>query len=252
MKHSQDYRDDSRPVVGLEDEYGVAFVDPMHSHSRAQLLYASSGVMAVTTERSSLVIPPRRAVWLPAEMLHEVSYRGPASLRTLYIDPAHAPAPDQCRVLEVSDFLRALIIEAVGFVEGYAPDSREARVVDLLLGEIARMPTVSNVVGMPTEPRLKAVCRAILDNPADTRTIDQWALLTGMSRRNFTRTFREELGMGFALWRQQVRLMEAVSQLSIGRPIGAVAFDVGYESPSAFTAMFTRAFGQSPSAYMSR
>ena len=52
-----------------------------------------------------------------------------------------------------------------------------------------------------------------------------------MSRRTFTRAFKHELGMGFALWRQQVRLMQAVSLLAAGRSITSVASDVGYESP---------------------
>ena len=58
--------------------------------------------------------------------------------------------------------------------------------------------------------------------------------------------------MGLATWRQQVRVMEAMSLLAAGRPINSVAYDVGYESPSAFTAMFHRTFGAPPSAYMRR
>jgi AraC-like DNA-binding protein len=49
--------------------------------------------------------------------------------------------------------------------------------------------------------------------------------------------------MGLAVWRQQARLMEALSRLASGQSITAVALDVGYESPSAFTAMFHRNFG---------
>lgn len=252
MKHSQDYLGDSRPAVGLEDEYQVGFVDPMHCHTRAQLLYASAGVMTVVTERHSFLVPPLRAAWLPAGMMHEVCYRGPASLRTFYIDPSYDSEPSRCRVLEVSDFLRALILEAVGFESGYKTDSREGRIVSLLLQEVARMPSAPCRVGMPAEPRLKRICMTILGDPADTRLIDDWAALAGMSRRSFTRTFRQELGMSFALWRQQVRLVQAVSLLATGRSIASVAFDVGYESPSAFTAMFHRAFGEAPSVYVSR
>jgi AraC-like DNA-binding protein len=252
MNRSQDLIFDSLPVVGLENEYCAGFVDPMHSHTRAQLLYSIAGVMVVTTERRSFVIPPYRAAWLPAGMRHEVRYRGRASLRTLYIDPIYDLEPSQCRVLEVTDFLRAMILEAVGFPRGYGADSREGRIVRMLLDEIARMPSVPYHIGVPEDPRLARVCRTILENPADTRVIDDWAAIAGMSRRSFTRSFRQELGMGFALWRQQVRLMEAISLLASGRSIASVAFDVGYESPSAFTAMFNRAFGHPPSLYAPR
>ena len=71
-----------------------------------------------------------------------------------------------------------------------------------------------------------------------------------MGRRTFTRTFRKETGMSFATWRQTVRLMEALSRLATGDPVTTVALDVGYSSPSAFTAMFRRAFGVPPTHYL--
>ncbi|MGV3480413.1 MAG: helix-turn-helix domain-containing protein [Sphingobium sp.] len=252
MIRSEDVISDELPVVGLGNEYISGFVDPMHSHPKAQLLYAISGVMEVTTERCSFIIPTNRAMWIPADCRHEVRYRGSASLRTLYIDNVYDLEPSKCRVLEVSNLLRALIVEAVGFSCDYDVDSREGRLVGVLLEEIRRMSTISYHVTIPTDRRLARVCRAILDNPADARVIDDWASLVGMSRRSFTRLFREELGMGFALWRQQVRLLEAISLLEAGHSVASVAFDVGYESPSAFTAMFTRTFGRSPSLYAGR
>lgn len=239
-------------MIGLEDEYPAGFIDPKHCHERAQFLYASAGVMSVVTPRTSFVIPPQRAVWLPAGMMHEVSCRGPVSLRTLYIDTAHDTDPHSCRVLEVSDFLKALILEVVKFPSEYDLQGREGQVAWLLLDEIRRMPSAPYHVPMPTDPRLARVCGAIIESPADNRDIDAWSSRIGMSRRTFTRAFRQELGMSFALWRQQVRLMEAVSLLAAGRSITSVAFDVGYESPSAFTAMFHRAFGEPPSVYVSR
>ncbi len=252
MKHSQDYPLIARPMIGLEDEYPAGFVDPKHCHERAQFLYASAGVMSVVTPATSFVVPPQRAVWLPAGMMHEVSCRGPVSLRTLYIDPVHETDPGSCRVLEVSDFLKALILEVVKFPAEYDLEGREGKIVWLLLDEIRRMPNAPYHVSMPADPRLARVCQAIIAAPADQRDIDAWSAQIGMSRRTFTRAFRQELGMGFALWRQQVRLMQAVSLLAAGRSITSVAFDVGYESPSAFSAMFHRAFGEPPSVYVSR
>lgn len=252
MNRRHDQSPQARPMIGLEDEYPAGFVEPGHSHAHAQFLYASSGVMSVVTPDASFVIPPQRALWLPAGTRHEVSCRGAVSLRTLYIDPAHDADPRSCRVLEVSEFLKALVLEVVKFPPGYDLEGREGRIVRLLLDEIARMPGAPYHVPMPTDPRLARVCRAIIDNPADQRDIDTWSSRIGMSRRTFTRAFKLELGMGFALWRQQVRLMQAVSLLSAGRSITSIAFDVGYESPSAFTAMFHRAFGQPPSAYVAR
>lgn len=252
MKRSTDYPLEQRPVVALQDEYPPGFVDPTHSHQRTQLLYASSGVMSVVTDGTSFVLPPQRALWLPAGTAHEVSCRGPVSLRTLYIDPTIDKYPGQCRVIEVSEFLRALILEVVKFGADYDLDGREGRIVRLLLDEIERMPNAPYQARMPMDDRLVRVCRAIIADPADGRDLDELAKLAGMSRRTFTRLFKQETGMGVAVWRQQVRLMEALSLLSSGRSVTMVAYDVGYDSPSAFTAMFHRTFGVPPSQYQVR
>jgi AraC-like DNA-binding protein/mannose-6-phosphate isomerase-like protein (cupin superfamily) len=252
MKRSADCVLTPRAVVALQDEYPAGFIDPMHSHERTQLLYASSGVMSVATAETSFVLPPQRAVWLPAGTLHEVACRGPVSLRTLYIDAALDRQPQRCRVVEVSDFLKALILETVGFAPEYDLDGREGRIVAMLLEEIERMPNAPYQARMPQDVRLLRVCRAILADPSDPRDLDDWASLAGMGRRTFTRQFRQQTGMGLAVWRQQVRLMEALSLLASGRSITMVAYDVGYESPSAFTAMFHRTFGVPPSLYQVR
>lgn len=253
MKRFIDSHDPDRPVIGLEDEYVPGFTDLSHSHRRAQLLYASSGVMSVIVESASFVIPPQRAVWIPAGVAHEVSCRGHVSLRTLYFDESvHDLGEGHCRVIEVSDFLHALILEVAHFGSEYDMSGREGRIIRLLIDEIEAMPNAPYHAPMPKDRRLLRVCRAILEDPSDQRDLDDWADLAGMGRRTFTRLFREETGMGLAVWRQQVRLMEALSLLASGRPITTVAFDVGYESPSAFTAMFHRAFGVPPSQYRVR
>ena len=88
-------------------------------------------------------------------------------------------------------------------------------------------------------------------DPSDPRDIDDWAALAAMGRRTFTRKFKQETGTGLAVWRQQIRLMEALSLLASGESITRVSFEVGYDSLSGFSAMFRKAFGVSPSQYLS-
>ncbi|MGV7121513.1 helix-turn-helix domain-containing protein [Sphingopyxis sp. 550A] len=250
MKHSIDILRTARPVMALQDEYPAGYIDPMHSHDHIQILYASTGVMSVRTPETSFVIPPQRAIWLPAGMKHEVACRGPVSLRTLYLPNSASDRDRICRVFEVSNLVKSLILEVVDFPPLYDIGGREGRIVELLLDEIARMPNAPYQVSMPTDPRLLRVCNAILSDPADPRDIDDWARLAAMGRRTFTRSFKQETGMGLAVWRQQVRLMEALSMLAAGASITRVTYDVGYDSPSGFAAMFRRAFGVPPSQYL--
>jgi AraC-like DNA-binding protein len=252
MKHSTDLLRIARPVIALDDEYPAGFHDPPHSHERTQILYASAGVMAVSTDDTSFVVPPQRAVWIPAGKKHEVSCRDSVSLRSLYLAADLGREPSRCRVFEVSYFLKALILEVVSFDPLYDVAGREGRIVGMLLEEIDRMPNAPYQVSMPADARLIRVCRGILANPSDGRDLDDWAKVAGMGRRTFTRSFKKETGMGVAVWRQQARLMHALSLLSSGESITKVAFEVGYDSPSAFTAMFHRAFGVPPSQFAVR
>lgn len=249
----EDYQHVARPVAVLADEYPPAYVDPPHSHERAQLVYASAGVMSVMTDDASFTIPPQRGVWMPAGVRHEAYCRGHVSLRTLYVDPVFdARMPDTCRVLKVSSLLRELILEASVLPVEYELDGRDGRLMQLILDEIAQSaacPVAALHIPMPRDPRLTRICRAIMQEPSTEDDLDQWAEAAGMGRRTFTRAFHRETGLTFAVWRQQARLAEALSLLSMGKSVTSVAFDVGYNSPSAFTAMFQRAFGMAPSQY---
>lgn len=55
--------------------------------------------------------------------------------------------------------------------------------------------------------------------------------------------------MTFGQWRQQARLLLALERLAVGQKIIDVALGLGYESPSAFTSMFKKQFGKTPSHF---
>lgn len=245
-----DYQYVPRPVAGLADEYPVDYLDPWHNHVRAQLIFASAGIMSVTTHSGSFVVPPQRAVWIPAGVEHQVFCRSRVSLRTIYVDSnARDSLPQTCRVIEVSDLFRELIIEATHLPVEYDVDGRDGRVMELLLDEITATPTAPLHIPMPNSERLVRVCQGILKEPAQNDALEDLARSVGMGQRTFTRAFRRETGMSFGAWRQHVRLLEALSRLAVGQPVTTVALDVGYSSPSAFTAMFRRTFGAAPTEY---
>ncbi|HEX7636921.1 MAG TPA: helix-turn-helix transcriptional regulator [Burkholderiaceae bacterium] len=251
MRSSADLERIPRPVVALSDEYPSGFVDPRHHHERGQLLYATAGVMSVVTDEGSFVVPPLRAVWIPAGVEHEVACRSAVSLRTLYVQAGEPGLPARCRVIEVSELLRALILEMMRVEPEYDEAGREGLVARLLVATIAVAPVAPLHARMPDDARIARICRQILQEPARGDSLDDWAASVAMSRRTLTRLFRQQTGMSLASWRQHVRLMEAVARLACGHPVTAIAYDIGYDSPSAFTAVFQRTFGTSPSRYLS-
>jgi AraC-like DNA-binding protein len=248
MLRSADLEWVPRPVVALADEYPARFVDPRHTHTRAQLLFAAAGVMSVVTDQASFVIPPQRAIWVPAGVSHELTCRSAVSVRTLYFE-CGPDLPDQCHVIEVSELMRALILEAMTLPREYDANGRDGRIVQLILDSIRTPATARLSAPMPGDARLLRVCQALVADPTRDETLDDWAVMACMSRRTFTRAFREQTGMSLAEWRQHVRLLEALARLACGQPVTSIAYDVGYESPSAFTVAFQRAFGVPPSRY---
>jgi AraC-like DNA-binding protein len=105
---------------------------------------------------------------------------------------------------------------------------------------------------MPRDPRLGQLCQALLDAPGDQRPLEAWAETINASARTLARHFQSETGFSFGAWRQQARVLEAMGRLGSGQPVTQVAFDLGYESVSAFSAMFRRASGASPRHYQNR
>jgi AraC-like DNA-binding protein/quercetin dioxygenase-like cupin family protein len=221
-----------------------------HTHAWAQLAYASRGVLRVGISDSTWMVPPSRAIFVPPRINHEVVIVEDAYLRTLYIDEsAVPPGLNACRVVEVSGLLRE-VIAAIDTRE--LPATRERLLGALALDELTRSVPLPLSVPMPREKRLRALCEALLANPANTDPLERWASSVGASTRTIARLFRNELGMSFSQWRQQAVLARAIPLLHQGRALSHVSQELGYQSQSAFSAMFRRAFGESPRAFMMR
>jgi len=255
MRHTRvdAYENAPRDVVATGNDYAAGYVLPAHAHQRGQLLYASTGVVSAVTDRGSWVVPPQRALWIPPGVPHEVHMSGEVSTRSVYVRREAADAaglPAHCQVIAVSPLLHALLMEAVDLPLEYTLDGRDGRVMALLLDEIRAMPTLPLNTPLPDEPRLRKLCRALLAAPALEIDVDAMAHKAGMSRRHFTRLFRRQTGMSFAAWRQQACLISAMPRLAAGETVTAVAMDLGYDNPAAFTTMFKRAFGAPPLAYL--
>jgi AraC family transcriptional regulator len=86
-----------------------------------------------------------------------------------------------------------------------------------------------------------------LDQPIG---LDELADLTGLSRAHFCTAFRHATGYTPHEWLTRQRLERARILLRDPRSsITKIALDVGYQTPSAFTAAFRRHMGATPSGY---
>src|SRR5580658_6932304 len=198
-----------------------------HTHTDHQLAWAASGVLTVRTELSAWVLPPTRALFIPAGLRHETLSSGRATMRAVYLVPARCSIRwTECTPVTASP----LLAEVIGYLEGPAIDASrrehgEALLVDLL--EPVEMTTID--VRMPTEERAGDVARALLDDPADGRTLADWGREFGASARTLERAFVADTGLPFGRWRGRLRLRVAMVELAKGEPVSRVARSVGYE-----------------------
>ena len=241
------------PVMGLAEDHESGHLIVPHRHDSDQLIHAAEGVMTVNTEDGLWVVPPQRAVWVPALTAHSIRMTGAVQLRTVYLDPNLRPIDgDSCCVVRVSELLRASIMRVMKFQQPYASDGRESRIVEIVIDEIREAPTAPLHLPEPKDPRARRISIAIREHPGARRTTGEWARIAGASERTLERLFRAEVGMTFGRWQQQARLLRALEILASGESVTTAALEVGFETPSAFIAMFRRAMGTTPARYFRR
>lgn len=240
----------SSPVVGKAVDYEAEHATPRHRHPTAQLIYAVHGVMIVATEEGQWIVPPTRGIWMPAQTEHWVRAIGHVRMRTLYIQPDALPGlPTECQAVGISPLLSELILAAIHVRQPYVADSRDGRLMRLLLDEVNLLPSLPLHLPQPNDPRLLRICETLNANPDDASTLADWALRLQVDVKTIQRLFDKETGMSFGQWRQQARLLAALEQLAAGSKVVDVALNMGYASPGAFATMFKRQFGVAPSGF---
>lgn len=236
-----------RPIVGFACDYPDGLSSGMHSHPRAQLLYATSGVMRVDTADANYLIPPTTGLFLPADEEHAISMDGPVAMRALFMrEDAASRVAATAKVIAVSGLLREVILAACAEPIEWEPGGRSHHLAELALDEIGRATPLPLGLRLPKDARLRRVVTALLARPDDTRNLEEWADVANASSRTVARMFRAETGISFRQWRQQARLTAALSSLAIGAVPAKAARTAGFDSVPAFGAAFRAQFGMTP------
>nr|WP_246100053.1 helix-turn-helix transcriptional regulator [Stackebrandtia endophytica] len=225
-------------------EWIPAHVHPQHH----QLAWTRRGVLGVAVGDTHWVLPPTRALWLPAGVAHRTGATREALLYSLYLDAEH------CR-LEWTEptpvGVGGLLANLIAYLHrGDLTEDARSRAEDLLPDLLHPLPTIPIDVPEAVEERVRAVADALLANPGDPRKLEAHARAVGTSRRTLTRLFVEDTGMSFDRWRTNVRLRAGLTMLAEGRSVSRVARAVGYTTASAFVAAFRRTVGTTPRRYL--
>ncbi|PQV54227.1 helix-turn-helix domain-containing protein [Paraburkholderia sp. BL21I4N1] len=260
VKASAENRPDLPIVFGQAIEYESGAREIAHTHPRAQLLYATSGVIRVRTPGTSWVVTPDRALLVPPRVEHELEMVGKVSFRTVYVDPCPMCGDEEGRLLAVNALLREAILALVTQPARNPPPGSLADVLAQLIVHLlaaAATEDLGSIVDqaarlpLPQHPRLRKICQALIDEPANSDSLEYWGDRIGASSRTLARHFQRETGMPFAKWREQMRASEAMCRLSTSTPINEVAAYLGYADANTFAVMFKRVLHMTPLKYQS-
>ena len=238
-------------IAGVSADLEHGHVIAEHSHPEDQLLFASRGVMTVRTKQGVWVVPPQRAVWIPADTPHSVALSGQVSMRTLYFLPKLCRSfPKTCFVMNVSSLLRELILHACMHAKLRKAAPSERRIIEIIVDQLKAVESIPLQLPHPTDSRAIRVAKALIADPGDERTLEKLCADCGASKRTIQRLFLEETSMTFAKWRQQLRLLHAMQVLASGEKVTVAALESGYNSTSAFISMFRKQFGTTPARFL--
>ncbi len=241
-----DERETRFSVRTLADDHAAGVYLAPHCHDEAQVVYARQGVMRVSVEGDLWVLPPLRALLIAPRTEHAIDCRTTVSLRTLYLSGREAALLPRCQVIAVSALLRATILR---LTEGPVLEGQRPLLEALAISELRAQSVEPLSLPQPRDRRLLRIATAWAEQPADPRSLKDWAVDLAMSERSLIRAIRRDCGMTFRQWHRQARLLAALEGLAAGHSVTTAALDCGYESLSAFVQAFREVFGVTPARY---
>jgi len=247
-KFNPDTVDRTAVALRMETEQNTMEL-PVHIHNKGQLVLALQGAVACKAAETIWMVPPQHAVWIPGRIPHSNRATANARIFFLFIDPTAVKMPETCCTLTISPMVSEMIQYLAAEAPMYPEEGATARLVAVLLEQLVMASATTLHLPISSHPKLRYIADTLIDDPADRRTLAQWAERLAMSERTLARLIIRETGLTFGKWRQQLHLMIALHQLAGDESVQRVAGNLGYDSVTAFITMFKKALGKSPTQY---
>jgi AraC-like DNA-binding protein len=225
-----------------------------HMHREAQLVYAARGTMQVTTPKGRWLVPPDRAVWVPAHLAHSIDVLADIDMRTLYFDLAWLSRQQPNAGLDAEFVVRVspLLHESIlALFDGRNDSARIELLVRLAMLELHQAEDSTTFIPLPQESRCRRAAAIVLDDPTAIHEIEVLAREVGTSARTLSRLFASETQLSFKSWCQRARVAAAIERISTraGVSIKQLASELGYASVPAFSHAFRQVTGKTPTEF---
>ncbi|HJX79287.1 helix-turn-helix transcriptional regulator [Glutamicibacter sp.] len=219
-----------------------------HSHQAHELLWTKNGTLTAQIEGQIFTVSEGHGLWIPTGALHGGRLTAHVKLFSAFFAPERTTTPFKApTVIVMEPLLESLLIHLSNRDLGQEARARaEAVVFDVLKPSAHQL-----ALRLPEDPRINGIANRLITNPADNRSLELWAVDSGISARTITRVFRESTGLSFAQWRQAVKIHRALELLTNGEGVQDVSDLLGYAQPSTFIDAFRRTMGSTPGAFTS-
>ncbi len=211
-----------------------------------------TGSMTCEVNDELWMVPNQSAMWIPPGLPHRNLPSAAATFCFVYFEPSRTVLPEKCCTLSVSPLVREMILHLASISQEATMQTEMHLLINLLFHMMPQMPREQLNFPLSNDARLRKVARKLLDDPADRRTIKEWASFLALSERTYSRLVVKETGMTFGQWRKQLHIVISLQRLIEGETVQMVSERLGYDSVSAFITMFKKALGKSPRRYISK
>ena len=217
-----------------------------HAHPAHELVWVRCGAMTARVGDRVFTVSEGCGLWVPTGEVHAGRLTAKAELHTAFFAPDRTPvAFGGPTAIAMTPVLESLLLHlARTDIEAGARARAEAVVFDVL--EPAR-PQLA--LQLPGDARADVIAEALLRDPTDDRSLEEWARDLGVSPRTISRAFRTATGLSFAQWRQSLRIHRALTLLSEGCEVQDASERLGYAQTSTFIDAFRRVMGTTPGTY---
>lgn len=217
-----------------------------HAHRLHELVWVRGGTLASRVGGRVFTVFEGHGLWMPAGVVHAGRATAGARFHDAFFASDRTPfASGEPMVIAMTPLLESLL----SHLSRTDLDPAARLRAEAVVFDVIRPSEHQLVLPLPGDPRIDPIAEALLDDPADNRSLEEWARRLESSERTITRAFRRTTGLSFAQWRQLLRVHRALMLLSDGFDVMSVSESLGYAQPSSFIAAFRRVMGTTPGAF---
>ncbi len=172
-----------------------------HRHEEHELVAVLRGTLSVQSPLGSWTVGPGAAVWMPATIPHVVTIAAESVLQGAYIAPSvlsAVPRWDLPHAIDTDEVLTGLLVR---LRQPDLADDWRGRASAVFLDVLEESSVSTTSLPLPRDRRALSVAEALLDQPADTRELRDWAEQLGVSTKTLARAFLADTGLTFTAWR---------------------------------------------------